>query len=107
MDDASKSLWAKVCETVTRLGGPRTRTRTFAAAVPVSTIDLHEMTVQEAYLLTIDFLRTTSLREVTIITGKSGVIRREFLDWLTQARNVRSYSELSGGGAFLVKLRNV
>ncbi len=105
MDEASKSLWAKVCETVNRLGQPRSpRVRPTLEVYNPSTIDLHGMTIQEAYFFTIDFLKNTPHKTVTVITGKSGDICREFPMWLNRVPSVRTFIELNGGGAFEVRL---
>jgi DNA-nicking Smr family endonuclease len=68
------------------------------------TIDLHGMTVNEAHTTTRDYLKEASQRgekSVMIITGRSGIIRREFPSWL-QFSHIRNFEELNGGGAFKI-----
>ena len=69
------------------------------------TIDLHGMTVSEAHTMTRDYLKEASQRgekSVTIITGRSGIIRKEFPSWLGVFPQVRTFNELNGGGAFKI-----
>ncbi len=106
MDQHSKSLWERVCATVNRLGSARSPRVRFAPESPFPAIlDLHGMTVADAYDATVEFLSTSDRKEVTVITGKSGVIRREFEFWLEQIDVVHSYSVGHDGGAFLIRLR--
>ena len=77
-------------------------------------IDLHEMTVAAAHRRSLAFLeqaQAAGYRQVRIITGKSGQIRREFPQWCeTPAfrRHVRSFTACDpregGDGAFLLTL---
>lgn len=111
MDEKSKTLWKKVTATVNPLDGPRSpRPRPDVPFVEPNTLDLHGMTIQEAWRRTRKFLygngnQKDGHKTVTIITGKSGDIRREFLDWLDRISTVKSAEELNGGGAFLIKLK--
>jgi DNA-nicking Smr family endonuclease len=70
------------------------------------TLDLHGMTLREAYAATNDFLvqNATSYRYVTIITGLSGRIRYEFRHWLA-GHPVQRIEELNGGGSVRVYFR--
>jgi DNA-nicking Smr family endonuclease len=73
-----------------------------------SSLDLHGFTIQQAHSLARSFIQLAARegrRGVTIITGKSGEIRREFPVWASLHENVRGVEELNGGGAFYVKLR--
>jgi DNA-nicking Smr family endonuclease len=107
MDEQSRTLWEKVCATVNRLGGPRSpRTRIDPVLPGPTVLDLHGFTVDEAYREVRDFLDGKT-RMVTVITGRSGVIRREFPHWLAQFSNVSSYEETNDGGAFKVKLKKL
>jgi DNA-nicking Smr family endonuclease len=72
------------------------------------TIDLHGLTVNEAFERVRNVITTakhSGLREITIITGKSGVIRKEFPHWVARGEDVREVKELHGGGSFLVKFK--
>lgn len=102
--DSGNAWWVKICSTVDRLGHPRWSAKPapfVAYDLPPSTIDLHGMTVQDAYHTALDFLAQTPYRKVVVITGKSGTIRQEFPEWLARSSAI-SYSELNGGGAFEV-----
>jgi hypothetical protein len=70
-----------------------------------SLLDLHELTVQEAHDATLRFLNATSYKAVTIITGKSGVICKEFPHWM----NLWGYRyiALKGGGAYRVNTKRI
>lgn len=109
LDAASQSLWAKVCATVTKLGEPRDRQQLayVVQALPESDfLDLHGMTVQEAYRAVLAFVeRSNAPRLLTIVTGLSGVICREFPHWLANHPRISSFSEANGGGAFTVRLK--
>lgn len=111
MDEHSRSLWARVCATVNRLGSPRSprpRPRFYEAPV-ASCIDLHGITVDEAYHRTMEYLNESApaagLREVTVITGKSGVIRKEFPYWLERCSNIIVWQQQNDGGAFSIRLK--
>lgn len=109
LDAASQSLWARVCATVTKLGEPRDHQQLAYACGPIQEsdfLDLHGMTVQEAYRSVIAFIdRPDAPRNLTIVTGLSGVICREFPLWLESHPRVASLKETNGGGAFTVKLK--
>jgi DNA-nicking Smr family endonuclease len=52
---------------------------------PKIKIDLHGFTVQEAYeyvFENLEFYESDGLKEVEVVTGKSGQIRKEFPNWL-------------------------
>lgn len=109
LDGASQSLWAKVCETVTRLGDPRPSMQ-FGQMVMERAesdfLDLHGMTVNEAHRAVTDFInRPNAPRALTIVTGLSGVICREFPHWLEGNLRISSVTETNGGGAYTVRMR--
>jgi hypothetical protein len=69
-------------------------------------LDLHGHTVQEAHRQTLDHIATArrlKWRRITIITGLSGSIRREFLEWI-KIQGVNRVVEKSGGGAYEIWL---
>lgn len=109
LDTASQSLWAKVCATVTKLGESRDRQQLsyVVQALPEPDfLDLHGMTVQEAHRAVMAFLdRSNAPRILTIVTGLSGVICREFPHWIENHKRVSSVVESNGGGAFTVRLK--
>lgn len=104
-------LWQKFVERVTPLGAPRRPAPLSALplALPAlpSEIDLHGLPVHDAYRVTLAFLvRAKDVhREVTVITGRSGSIRREFPHWVERRAEVRRCEPLNGGGAFRLHLR--
>lgn len=71
------------------------------------TLDLHGLTLTEAYAATCDFISRSMhspYRYVTIITGLSGRIRHEFRHWL-DGHAIQRVEELNGGGGVRVYLR--
>jgi dsDNA-specific endonuclease/ATPase MutS2 len=73
-----------------------------------TTLDLHGYTVHQACAVTKTFVydaKRAGLKYVTIITGLSGQIRREFPLWVEQFPEVRKVDPANGGGAFRVYLK--
>ena len=71
---------------------------------PKKCVDLHGMTIQEAHAITLhqlDIWKNVA-KSLVFITGKSGIIRQEFLHWVQHAGKVET---LNGGGAFRVFLK--
>jgi DNA-nicking Smr family endonuclease len=71
-------------------------------------IDLHGVTVQDAHVrstMLVDQNHSNGVRSYVVVTGKSGVICREFPDWMAQNPSVQSVEPLNGGGAYRVKLK--
>jgi DNA-nicking Smr family endonuclease len=74
--------------------------------------DLHGLTIQQAFNHTVQLCERAyqdRLDQFTIITGKSGQIRREFEGWLENpiiARYVKKYRPLLNGGSFIIYLKN-
>lgn len=104
------SLWSYVKRTITPFGQPRRPSsdpRLVARKEPDS-IDLHGYTIQGAHTAT-DRAIERALRmgrpSLTVITGKSGEICREFPEWAGLHPGVRGVRTLNGGGAFELRLR--
>jgi DNA-nicking Smr family endonuclease len=113
---ADLELWKEYVKGVNPKGTPSGRTtkrnqhiRTNPRS-SVPTLDLHGMTVHDAFLSFTAFIQKAHFNEskqVVIITGRSGQIRREFLGWLDNrkihvlVREVTKKNE----GSFLLKLR--
>ena len=99
---ADKAIWKLVSETAVPI------TVSVPARLPekaCQSIDLHGLTVHQAYLATYDFLRDTwrqGIKRVVVITGRSGGIRQEFPVWMDQIPQVKLLEPLNGGGAFAV-----
>lgn len=104
-------LWKKYVERfVTPRGEPRPAmpAPVFAVAPPPDHLDLHGLTVHDAYRATVMFIaRSVAARHktVTIVTGRSGVIRKEFPAWVERSSDVKRCELLFGEGAFRLHLR--
>ena len=71
---------------------------------PKKCVDLHGLTIQEAHAITLhqlDIWKNVA-KSLVFITGKSGIIRQEFLHWV---QNTGKVETLNGGGAFRVFLK--
>lgn len=112
------TLWARVAATVKPLRKAVTKAVTTASArshkmdfapisIPVSgaSLDLHGMTVADAHIATLDFIAQSKGRaKITIITGKSGQIKREFERWVEGIPKIHSVTPKSDGGAFTLRI---
>jgi hypothetical protein len=101
-----KALWQRVTGSITRLGEPRLGGIMAPLQIlnpsPSRVLDLHGQTVSDAFSAAKIFVEDAyfaSVPNVTIITGKSGAIRREFSTWIARYP-VQRFELLSGGGAF-------
>ena len=85
--------------------------------LPEKILDLHGLTVQQAFETTNRFIkrsRRAGLKEITIITGRgttgSALIKNEFLGWLENpALNpyIRTYQWQNRGGAMKITLKKM
>lgn len=109
--DEDRAVWENYVKRVTPLGAARR-----GAPLPYlplarpplpDAIDLHGLPVHDAYRATLFFLACAkdAHRAVTVITGRSGAIRREFPFWVAHRPEVRRCEALNGGGAFRLHLR--
>lgn len=110
MTEDDMRLWERVCATVRKLGEKVAPSAPppFVAPLPDGErnyIDLHGLTVDEAYRATVEFLEDTNLKVVLIITGKSGQIRQEFPHWM-EVLGYR-YIMVNGDGAFRINTKRV
>ena len=105
MDEASRSLWERVCATVTRLGQPKGSTvyYDFTPSPPCTTLDLHGYWIEDAYHEVKDFLANVEAKNAVVITGKSGVIKKEFPFWMEHLGY--TFELLENGGSYRVKTR--
>ncbi len=102
-----KAIWKRVTDTVAR---PGVSAPTLVPIAPVLApparvwvLDLHGLKVMEAFEKTksiLDEAKAADARSVLIITGRSGTIRKEFPEWISNYR----YELLNGGGAFRVAI---
>ena len=103
-----KLLWNHVARMFTPLGQP-SRNDGFAVLMEFlpDSIDLHNMTVEDAHRRTKSFLDavTKHKKQVRVITGKSGIICREFPLWMEVRDDVRRTVKENGGGSFIVKFK--
>lgn len=103
-------LWDAIKRSVTPLDTPSPRQG--QAYIPTYSVfgtllDLHGKTVagaHEEFRTFIDAAFYGKAKRVTVVTGKSGQIRREFPSWAALHPRVRRIVELNGGGAFEVTL---
>ena len=113
MHDEDTRLWLAVTQDVTRLHAKDT----VQPAVPFDiairlpevrhTLDLHGMTMADAYAAVLDFIQLSRhrYRFVTVVTGISGPIRQEFEHWLDGLADIRRAETLPGGGAMRLHFR--
>lgn len=106
-----QQLWNNVTQSVTPLGAPKKPGFDVPLQIlnpmPSWLLDLHGFTVQEAFTTVKVFIEEayySSVRRVTVITGKSGAICREFPEWIDRYP-VHSYELLAGGGSYRVFLK--
>ena len=107
LTDQEEQLWTEVTQTVRRLDDPtpmpfsRSPQRE-TAPEPSWVLDLHNMTLEDAYRASLGFIADAGVcgvKSVVIITGLSGRIRTEFPIWMERA-SLRHVEVLNGGGAF-------
>ncbi len=105
MSDNGDKWWNAVKSTVTPLSsiGRRKRAPKPVVEVVPRTLDLHGMTVQQAYEATMEFVNQSD-GKINIITGKSGQINREFPRWLESNGRINSMND--AGGSFGIVLGN-
>lgn len=97
------------------IGGHRAIQLRKGRGEPEARLDLHGMTQAEAHRALLRFLiraRANEARMVLVITGKSGVLNRQFRPWLAQGEFASLVSGVSsahkshgGAGAFYVLLK--
>lgn len=103
-------LWDFVKRKVTPLGEPSPGERPIQ---PIRDpffpfVDLHGLTVADAHRRVDEVIAMAAHHHeehVTIVTGRSGIIRREFEHWVAGKAGVAGIEELNGGGAFRLRLR--
>ena len=73
-----------------------------------NTLDLHGLSVHEAYIKTKSFIEESikdKIYTVTIITGRSGQIKEEFLLWTFLCNNVINCTLLQNKGSYRLCLK--
>jgi len=112
LSNEEKAQWAAIAKTVTPIDCPALNSRMArirAAFIPTPSwvLDLHNTTLEDAYRAVLDLLDEAIAYEapaITVITGKSGQICREFPHW-AQRFPIRDIEVLNGGGAFRLTMR--
>jgi DNA-nicking Smr family endonuclease len=112
-----RDLWSRTTKDVRPLGkasvSPCEGHRTIGALTPRNepydpVMDLHGYTVHEAHGMVDDHIYQgieSGYKQITVITGRSGQINQELPRWLEGHRQVRSVSQKSNGGSWLIVLR--
>jgi hypothetical protein len=111
------SIWARIARTIRPLGvkGPMPTAPIISAADIKPSIrpwhpvlDLHGMTLHDAHRAFREHVKTArrlQWKKITVITGRSGDIFREFTHWLAD-QPVRSYQLQSNGGSYTIWLEH-
>jgi len=117
LTSAEKDLWSKVTKDVTPLGEagvdsldghPYIKVPVVRNSVYHPKIDLHGLTIQEAYSAVLDHISNGALlgyKRLTIVSGKSGQINIELPKWAERHSAVRSVEPFNGGGAWEICLK--
>lgn len=117
LTQADRDVWSRATKDVTPLGqarvGPTAGDHFTMVVSPRAlpyhpTLDLHGLTVQEAFLVVRDHIENGALlgyKVLTIISGKSGQINIEMPRWADRISAVRSITPKNGGGAWEVCLK--
>lgn len=117
LNKADRDIWSRATKDVNPLGQPRVGPvggHQFAkVAEPRAVeyhpaVDLHGLTIQEAYLVVRDHIENGALlgyKRLTIVSGKSGQINQELPRWAGQISAVRSVTPMNGGGAWEICLK--
>jgi hypothetical protein len=108
LSDDDQRTWTAFATQVTPLGQPepsRSVPPPLYDDVPeTDVLDLHGFSLADAYAMTLDFVTASTHRSVTVVTGLSGAIKREFPMWLERYGSIR-LEELDGGGAYRLHFR--
>lgn len=110
-------LWKEVTASVRPLGSTAPRDPMPSAPMHLrvwpfnpapTSLDLHGLTLAQAFDTTKRFIyhtRQAGLKNVMIITGRSGAICAEFPAWMSSINPVSRFEKLENGGSFRVHLR--
>ncbi len=110
-----KELWNQVAASVRKPGDPHDplpsapmHLRQWSMNPAPTELDLHGLTLAQAFDVTKRFFyhsRQARLKQVTIITGRSGAICAEFPAWCSTIAIIREIKRLPNGGSFRVFLK--
>ena len=89
---------------------PKLRSPMVIATVPEwsPTLDLHDLTLAQAHAATLAHIRQAHARhqrKIIVITGRSGLIAKEFSTWVDLNSLVTKRTVLNGGGAWKLWVR--
>lgn len=102
-------IWHAYTKNISKKHGNYYGKKIYKKRLRTNFLDLHGKTINESYKTTKDFLidsKHNNFDHVLIITGKSGIIRKEFVFWLEDFKDkkiIRYYEILNKGGAFKIK----
>lgn len=115
LSDADRKIWEQATKHVTPLGSnpspqhlPKISISNIRQNVYDPRIDLHGLTIQDAYTVVLDHITNGALlgyRKLTIISGRSGQINIELPRWAERHSAVRSVDSINGGGAWEICLK--
>lgn len=82
---------------------PKLPYKPYGLKIITTTLDLHGETVNSAYIMCMDFIENSvknNIKSVTIITGRSGQIKKEFKMWISMNKYVNMYKQLPNEGSY-------
>lgn len=93
LTDLDKKIWNRYIKSEVRYTHlPRSLVNRPAVSSTSNRLDLHNITIHSAYNKTIEFvnlhLELKEFAKLTIITGKSGSMVKEFPEWLSNIKSV-------------------
>lgn len=95
-------LWNEYCKKY--INNITTKLYTYDVQDKIS-IDLHGYSLQDAYNKVNYILSLEHIKEIRIITGKSGKINKEFLYWIEGNKRIKRITKENDGGSFLITMK--
>ena len=112
LSDKDKQIWQSYVKDVTPLHHdlvkpdvvPRIKKQPEDVCRVNGLMDLHGLTLQQAHVSVHEQLNAhhNTLRYMTVVTGKSGQMSKEFPHWLENHAHVHRLESLNDGGAFRI-----
>ena len=71
-------------------------------------LDLHGYSINDAYIKTNEFIYDSyinNVKNITIITGKSGKIQKEFKIWVSANKYVKNLKIENNGGSYKLDIK--
>jgi hypothetical protein len=107
-EDADTAAWQAYIQDVTPLGEPEPSQppvpQPLHEVPETRRLDLHGFTLADAHAMTMGFVTGSKEPSVTIVTGLSGAIKREFPLWLEPMTHIR-LENMPGGGSYRLHFR--